>query len=206
MDSMFVKDLKKRGEERLSMPLPGEKSAKEYLESWDRIARSRSIILAAGSTVLGGLAYGLMGYISLTSSQNLPFLTGNLIPMLIMGTVLGIASWLISSAACRLLWKLLGNDSKETSVTARIIFVEGMPEIAYLLLFPVFLVLFLLFGSFEAMMVVPLGLAARLALEWRLLGQCLTATNSDKILLLACHCMAAAAGGKILKMVLEVMM
>lgn len=186
MESMFIKGLKAKTKTKYDANNgTGLAEVKSLFDTYRALVGYNNVILSLMFLVLGSIGFVFMGYLTQVWIRNGHFYFGQMIGITIMGIAIAIVLWGIRSVASYAVWKGIIKKNYEPEQMFSFFTLEGMSDIAYLILSP----LFLLFGMISAYFA-TLCIGAAIVLKYGMLwfsydifvDQC---SKADKTLLTA---------------------
>ena len=147
MESMFVKGLKAKAKTKYDANNgTGLAEVKSLFDTYRALVGYNNVILSLVFLVLGSIGFVFMGYLTQIWVRNGHFYFTQMISLIIFGIAIAIILWGIRSVATYAVWKRMIKKEYEPEQIFSFFTLEGMSDIAYLIMSP----LFLLFGIISA--------------------------------------------------------
>lgn len=186
MESMFVKDLKKKAKSKFEShdgTALGE--AGGLLDSYRNIVAYNNVIISVICQLLGAISFVLMGYLAMIWIKNSHFYFGEFISLLISGIAVSYILWGVRSVVSYAIWKGIIKKDYEPECFFYFFTLEGVSEIAFAVVVPFFF-LFGIISTYFATLCIGAGMALKYLLMWFtydvFVDQC---SNADRALLVA---------------------
>lgn len=147
MESMFVKGLKAKAKTKYDANNgTGLAEVKSLFDTYRALVGYNNVILSLMFLVLGSIGFVFMGYLTQIWIRNGHFYFSQMFGLTIIGIAIGIILWGVRAVASYAVWKRMIKKEYEPEQIFSFFTLEGMSDIAYLIMSP----LFLLFGIISA--------------------------------------------------------
>lgn len=205
MESMFIKELKKKGkkkfEELNGTGVGNSPQARNSYDAYMRLVNAGNLLLSFMAMVAGVMGFILMGYLSQIWLNNGVFYFSSYTEAVIAGLVVGTVLWVVRSFAGWAAWSLGSQKEYEDGSLMPFFILEGMSEMSYVLAFPFFLIMGTITSTYFATLVIGGAVAFKYALMWNsyrlFLSNC---SRMDKLMLVTASIFSAFATATVLRL------
>lgn len=168
---MFVEGIKHRIKDKLQGNINKDGSPKniedmEAIQTYASIVRWNNVFISLMGVVLGAIAFCIMGYLVQTELKNSTFYFSVLLNVIVSGIAINIILWGIKSIFAFAIWRGLIQKDGDTDVMFPFFTIEGMSDLAFLVVLPFFFVMNLITSVYFATLVIGAGLALKYALMY----------------------------------------
>ena len=171
MASMFVENLKKQARDKISGNIdkngkPKVMEEMEVVQTYSTLVGWNNVFLALAGVVLGAVAFVFMGYFVQAELKNSSFYFGNLFELIIAGIAVSIILWGIRSVATYGVWRGVIQRDGDSDLLFPFFTIEGMSDLAYLVVVPFFLVMSLITSVYFATLIIGAGIVLKYTLMY----------------------------------------
>ena len=171
MASMFVENLKKQARDKISGNIdkngkPKVMEEMEVVQTYSSLVGWNNVFLALAGVVLGAIAFVFMGYFVQTELKNSSFYFGNLIELIMAGIAINIILWGIRSVATYGVWRGVIQRDGDSDLLFPFFTIEGMSDLAYLVVVPFFLVMSFITSIYFATLIIGAGIVLKYTLMY----------------------------------------
>lgn len=168
---MFVEGIKQQIKDKLQGNINKDGSPKniedmEVIQTYASIVRWNNVFISLMGVVLGAIAFCIMGYLVQTGLKNSTFYFSVLLNVIVSGIAINIILWGIKSIFAFAIWRGLIQKDGDTDVMFPFFTIEGMSDLAFLVVLPFFFVMNLITSVYFATLVIGAGLALKYALMY----------------------------------------
>lgn len=171
MASMFVENLKKQAREKISGNInkngkPKVLEEMEVVQTYSSLVGWNNVFLALAGVTLGAIAFVFMGYFVQTELKNSSFYFGNLFELIMAGIAINIILWGIKSVFTYAMWRGLIQRDGDSEMIFPFFTIEGMSDLAYLVVVPFFLIMSFVTSVYFASLVIGAGIILKYVLMY----------------------------------------
>ena len=171
MASVFVENLKRQAKAKLQGNIDKDGKPKsvedmEVIQTYSSIVSWNNVFISLTGVVLGAIAFCLMGYVIQTELKNSSFYMQTFISVLMSGIAVNIILWGIKSLFAFAIWRGLIQKDGDSDALFPFFTIEGMSDLAFVVVLPFFLVINLVTSAYFASLVIGAGLVLKYALMY----------------------------------------
>lgn len=169
MASVFVENLKRQAKAKLQGNIDKDGKPKpienmEVIQTYSSIVSWNNVFISLTGVVLGAIAFCLMGYVIQTELKNSSFYMQTFISVLMSGIAVNIILWGIKSLFAFAIWRGLIQKDGDSDALFPFFTIEGMSDLAFIVVVPFFLVINLVTSAYFASLVIGAGLVLKYTL------------------------------------------
>ena len=169
--SVFVENLKRQAKAKLQGNIDKDGKPKsvedmEVFQTYSSIVSWNNVFISLIGVVLGAIAFCLMGYVIQTELKNSSFYMQTFISVLMSGIAVNIILWGIKSLFAFAIWRGLIQKDGDSDVLFPFFTIEGMSDLAFVVVLPFFLVVNLVTSAYFASLVIGAGLVLKYTLMY----------------------------------------
>ena len=171
MASVFVENLKRQAKAKLQGNIDKDGKPKsvedmEVIQTYSSIVSWNNVFISLTGVVLGAIAFCLMGYVIQTELKNSSFYMQTFISVLMSGIAVNIILWGIKSLFAFAIWRGLIQKDGDSDALFLFFTIEGMSDLAFLVVVPFFLIMSFVTSVYFATLVIGAGIVLKYTLMY----------------------------------------